>query len=211
MSTLGDITWKDWLFIFIILLLIYKLWQIEERCDKLERFDTIEGIANLNDEAIRDIAGIYNKENMTGTNLNITGNLTVNGESALKGKLTANSIPALTVGTLTANGSATFKKGAHISGKHTADNTVLTVADPSGKGNNSHFYHNGLNTYIGGGKNIIVRVPGNTTNNKNAILMATSKVTIPIPKPGTFPPKMIMRHIEYTSNFEIDKGQYTDR
>lgn len=229
MSTLGDITWKDWLFILIIFLLTIKLWQMEERCDRLERFESIEGLSNMSDEAVQDIAGVYNKENMSVSNLNITGNLTVNGESALKGKLTANNVPALTVGTLTSNGdalvkgnltangnltasgSATFKKGVNISGKHTSDNTVLTVMDPGTKGNNSHFYFKGNDTYIGGGRSIITRVPGNTTNNKNATLMTTSKTTIPIMKPGTFPPKMIKRHIEYTSNFEVDKGQYTDK
>jgi hypothetical protein len=173
MSLFDDITWKDWIFLLIILLLVVKIWQMDREYERTEGFNG--GDNTLSNEAIQAIASVYNQGELTVSKLNVTDdlnvtkNLTVNGQSILKGKLTANNVPALTVGSFTANsnaiikgdltndGSATFKKGVNISGKHKTDNTTLTVMDPSGAGANSHFYYKGNSTYIGGSDALIIR------------------------------------------------------
>jgi len=175
MSIFDTIEIKEIILILIILLLAYKLWEVESRCDKLERYETIEGLANISDEAIQDIASVYSKDSMSVTNLNVTGKLSVNGESVLNGKLTAKSVPSLSVGSLnvssnaTVRGNTTLKNttthkldvngGCAINGKHPKySGATLTVMDPSGKGANSHFYYGGgYDTYIGGGNNLFVR------------------------------------------------------
>jgi hypothetical protein len=194
MSIFDDITWKDWIFLFIIILLVTKIWQMERACERIERFDG--NGSTLSNEAIQNIASVYNQGELTVSKLNVTGDLMVNGKSTLKGQTTANNVPSLTVGSFTANnnatikgnlinngsatvkgdlindGSATFKKGVHISGKHKTDDTALTIADPSGANSNTHFYYQGNKTYLGGSDALIVRTKKAPSGRGDRVLLS---------------------------------------
>jgi len=45
--------------------------------------DAFENMADLSPEAIQNVASVYNKDNMTVSNLNVTGNITVAGNTTI--------------------------------------------------------------------------------------------------------------------------------
>ena len=71
--------------IYVIILLVIILFVIfisnrRENKDNKENLDTTTPTLNLSNEAIQNIASVYNNQNMTVTNLNTTGNLSVKGD-----------------------------------------------------------------------------------------------------------------------------------
>ena len=173
MSVFDDITWKDWIFLFIVVLIVIKLWSIDMSYGEDNKIEGFDG-NTLSNEAIQSIASLYNGETFKVNAIEV-GDITVSGNSTLKGDLDAKNVTAtgLTTNTLTVNGtsnlkgdlnnngSATFSKGVRVSGKHKADNCAMTILDPTGNNNNTHFfYNNGKDTYIGGSDRIIVRTNG---------------------------------------------------
>lgn len=80
-------------------------------------------------EAIQNISSVYNNQNMTIDNLNMTGNLSTTGTSTLTGLVTANNGVNIT-GPLSVNGSSTIPTvtgNQSISGNLTVGGTINTT------------------------------------------------------------------------------------
>lgn len=69
------------------------------------------------DEAIQNLATMYNSGTLTATNMNITGDLTVNGKSLLNGETTVNGI-------LTAGANTTFNSDIKIKKNVSIENNL---------------------------------------------------------------------------------------
>lgn len=63
--------------IIIILLYSYFLYQDNKLCKHISSENKLEHLTNLSNEAIQDIATVYNKNNLTVTDLTVTGNFNV--------------------------------------------------------------------------------------------------------------------------------------
>jgi microcystin-dependent protein len=63
--------------IIIVLLYSYFLYQDNKLCKHISSENKLEHLTNLSNEAIQDIATVYNKNNMIVTDLTVTGNFNV--------------------------------------------------------------------------------------------------------------------------------------
>jgi microcystin-dependent protein len=66
--------------ILVIILLAIFIENNKENKDNKENLDSTQSSLNLSNEAIQNIASVYNNQNMAVTNLNTTGNLSVKGD-----------------------------------------------------------------------------------------------------------------------------------
>lgn len=69
------------------------------------------------DEAVQNLASMYNSGTLTATNVNITGNLTVNGKSVLAGETSVN-------GQLTTNSNSIFNSDVRMKKNVSIDNNL---------------------------------------------------------------------------------------
>jgi len=111
---------------YLLLIIILSGFQINH-----SRTNNLEHLTS--DEALQNVASLYNASNMTIANLNVTGNLTVGGTSTLQ-TLSASNISASGIGTVAGNlnvmGNTTTAGNLNVTG-----NTTIKALNTSGINN----------------------------------------------------------------------------
>jgi hypothetical protein len=120
-----DIGLKDVIFIIIIILLLYKIYLVEEKADSGNSSnigtDAIEnfGGTGASIEALQNLASMYESGDFKVTNLEVTGESTLNGDVTMNGNTTIKGNGtiegnALIKGTGTINGKSYFKNESNF-------------------------------------------------------------------------------------------------
>lgn len=84
--------------LILVVIIVFNTYSISCLENEVNSLKKIEGFNNsdLSNEALANIASIYNNKNLTVTNLNVTGNLTVAGNSSVQGNTTTNGTASIT-------------------------------------------------------------------------------------------------------------------
>jgi len=159
----------SYIIVFITICLFLILYKNVNNIENMATTSATETTANLNNEAIQNIASVYNEAEMKVTNLSvtnnevITGNLTVGGIATITGNLNAGA-------TATITGLTTFNGGVNIAnGGINIANVGVNIANCANLNS-----ANSTGTFVGTQNfNANVTLNGNTTMN-NGIVYITS-------------------------------------
>ena len=110
MDILKYISLKDIIYFIIIIALAYRVYLLEQNHPQIEGMST--------DEAISNIASVYNKGKLVVNELEVKGNTTISGNTTIGGNATVNGSTTLKKNT-TISGSATISGNATVNGSTT--------------------------------------------------------------------------------------------